>query len=91
MQQGGEAAGCALDEAIGVAQKLEAQGFLPDLMLRRARLLAGGPAREAERLGLLKRTLELALATGAVAVERAVIAELNAANTIGGELAALRA
>ena len=87
----GEAAGCALDEAIGVAQKLEAQGFLPDLMLRRARLLAGGPAREAERLGLLKRTLELALATGAVAVERAVIAELNAANIIGGELAALRA
>lgn len=79
----GEAAEAAVTEAIGVAQRLEAHGFLPDLMLRRARLLSG-PARRMERLGPLTRALEMAAATGAVAVECAVVEEMNAVDRAYG-------
>ena len=64
-----EAAQAAMREAIDLATALEANGFLPELLLRQTRLLAG-PALQAQRRELLQRTLAMAQAQGAEAVAR---------------------
>jgi tetratricopeptide (TPR) repeat protein len=63
-----EAAQAAMREAIDLATALEANGFLPDLLMRQAMLV--GPALQAERRDLLQRTLAMARAQGAEAVAR---------------------
>jgi class 3 adenylate cyclase/tetratricopeptide (TPR) repeat protein len=64
-----EAAVAAIREAIEVAEVMEAQGFLPELLLRQARLMVG-PAGQPRRQELLGRALAMARAQGAEAVAR---------------------
>jgi hypothetical protein len=71
-----KAAHAAMREAIDVATALEANGFLPELLLRQAQLL-NGPAVQAQRLELLQRALAVARAQGAEAVARAAAEALS--------------
>jgi hypothetical protein len=62
-----ESAEDALREAIEVSRTLEAEGFLPNLLLRLACILDAAE-RRAERLDLLRAALAAAQAQGADAV-----------------------
>jgi tetratricopeptide (TPR) repeat protein len=73
-----EAAQAAMREAIVVATSLEARGFLPELLLRQARLLTGSAPR-AQRWELLERALAGARKQGAEAVARAAAEALSVA------------
>ncbi|MET0531853.1 MAG: hypothetical protein ABW003_26575 [Microvirga sp.] len=72
-----EAAQIAIREAVDVATALEAHGFVPELLLRQARLLAI-PASETQRRELLERALAAARAQGAEAVVRAAAEAMSA-------------
>ena len=62
----------AMDEALEAAQKLEAFGFLPDLLVRYARIL-GGSAYSDQRSSMLARSLAAARSQGADAIARSIV------------------
>jgi class 3 adenylate cyclase/tetratricopeptide (TPR) repeat protein len=71
-----EAAQAALREAVDVATSLEARGFLPELILRQARLCGHGS--QVERQSFLKRAIAAAQAHGAEAIALEASRELEA-------------
>jgi tetratricopeptide (TPR) repeat protein len=71
-----DAAQAALREAVEVVTALEAHGFLPELLLRQARLLTG-PKSQMQRRKLLERAVAVARAQGAHAVERMAAEEMS--------------
>ena len=67
-----EAAEAAIQEAIELARVLEANGFLPELLLRHARLIEGLAAPE-KRYELLEQALKIAQSQGADAIAHAAV------------------
>jgi tetratricopeptide (TPR) repeat protein len=70
-----EAAQAALREAVELATALEARGFLPELILRQARLC--GHLSQVERQTFLERAIAVAQAQGAEAIALEAARELE--------------
>jgi len=71
-----EAAQTAMQQAIDLATALEANGFLPGLLLQRARL-ASGQASQALRRELLQQALVISQNQGAEAAARAAVTAMQ--------------